>query len=301
MSTDTPTMVEADQADTAHAPANASLATRLEVLDTREAYEEDGGEYKFAGTLVVYRDGGDVYHAISKARGMASPELIMELVTSKTPIPTAAYRPRFPSTYTRAPDPLPCDTYVKRPSLMSYDRVCKGALPNSIADGLLAEAQVYELLRRNPHPNIARYLGCRTLGDDIDGLCLARYGTTLMQAANPHSFMKRKLSATRQGLGLGDYGHMLDGIESGLKHLHSLGLVHNDVNPSNIMRDGDDWVLIDFGSCRRMGENLDHVGRTYEWYDEAVKESLPTNDLDALREIRTWLEGGRPDAFQFDE
>lgn len=301
MCSDNPTTIEADQANAAHAPANASVATHLEVLEIKEAYEEDGGQYKFAGTLVVYRDGGDVYHAISKARGTAQPKLIMELVTSKTPIPTAAYRPRFQSTLTRAPDPLPGDTYVKRPSLMSYDRVCKSALPNSIAHGLLVEARVYELLRRNPHPNIAKYLGCRTLGDDIDGLCLPRYEITLMQAVNPRSFMKRQLGGTRQGLGLGDYGHMLDAIESGLKHIHSLGLVHNDVNPSNIMRDGDDWVLIDFGSCRRVGESLDYVGRTYEWYDEAVKESLPTNDLGALREIRTWLEGGRPDAFQFDE
>lgn len=254
MSTDTPTTVETDQADAARAPANTSLATRLEVLDTEEAYEEDGGEYKFAGTLVVYRDGRDVYHATSKARGTASSELTMQLVTSKIPIPTVACRPRFPLTSTRAPDPLPFNIYVKQPSLISYDRVLKGDLPNSISDGLLVEAQVYELLRQNPHPNLARYLGCRTLGDDIDGLCLPRYGTTLMQAANPRSFMKRKLSATRQGLGLGDYGHMLDAIESGLKHMHSLGLVHNDVNPRNIMRDGDDWVLIDFGSCRRMGE-----------------------------------------------
>lgn len=301
MSSDTPTTIEANQADVAHVPANASQEKWLEVLEIKEAYEEEGGEYKFIGTLVVYRDGGDVYHAISQARGTARPELIIELVTSKTPIPTAAYRPRFQSTITRAPDPLPRDTYVKRPSLVSYDRVHKSALPNSIADGLLVEAQVYELLRRNSHPNIARYLGCRTLGDDIDGLCFPRYGTTLMQAVNPRSFMKRQLSATRQGLGLGDYSHMLDGIESGLKHIHSLGLVHNDVNPSNIMRDGDDWVLIDFGSCRRVGERLDDVGRTYEWYDEAVKESFPTNDLDALREIRTWLEGGRTDTFQFDE
>ncbi|CAN8104465.1 unnamed protein product [Discula destructiva] len=75
----------------------------------------------------------DVYHAISK-----------------TPIPVAAYRPHFPPTFTRAPDSLPRDTCIKRPSLMSYDRVCKGALPNSIADGLLVAAQVYERLRRDP-------------------------------------------------------------------------------------------------------------------------------------------------------
>lgn len=288
--------------------SDSTPITRLEVLQTSEAYEEDGGEYKFAGTVVVYRDGGDVYHAVSKARMTASTEHILELITSKTPIPTAAYRPRFPPTFTRAPDPLPPDTYVKRPSLVSYDRVRQSAGPSSssssssIAEGLLAEARVYELLGRSPpHRNIARYLGCRTLGDDVDGLCLPRYGPTLMQEVNPRSLMKRKLAATRQGLGLGDYGRMLEGIESGLKHLHALGLVHNDVNPSNIVRDGNDWVLIDFGSCCRVGESMDQVGRTYEWYNEAVKESLFTNDLDALREIRTWLEGGPPDTFQFNE
>lgn len=171
-------------------------------------------------------------------------------------------------------------------------------MPNSIADGVLLEAQIYELLRLNPHSNIATYLGCRTLGDDIDGLCLEKYETTLMRAVNPRSFVKRSLSATRQGLGLDNYSHMLGGVESALKHIHSLGPVHNDVNPSNIMRDGDHLILIDFGSCRRVGGSLDDIGRTYEWYDESVKEYLFTNDLDALHEIR---EGGSADAFHFDE
>lgn len=294
-------MTDATRIDLGHAPANARQVTRLEVLETREAYEEEGGEYRFVGTLIVYRDGDGFYHAISKARGSARPELIMDLVTSKTPIPTAAYRPRFLSTLTRAPDPLPHDTYIKRPSLISYDRVRESAPPNCIADDLLVEVQVYEVLRRNPHPNIARSLGCRTLGDEIDGICLPGYETALMAEVHPHSLMKRQLSATRQGVGVGDYDHMLDDIKSGLKHLHSLGFVHNDVNPSNIMKDGDDWVLIDFGSCRRIRESLDRVGRTYEWYDEAVKESNPSNDLDALHEIRTWLEGGPSDSFWFDE
>jgi serine/threonine protein kinase len=92
----------------------------------------------------------------------------------------------------------------------------------------------------------------------------------------------------------------LERLESTIGHLHSLELIHNDINPSNIMLDGNGPAIIDFGSCRRKGESLEGVGRTYEWYDEGVQISLPQNDLDALKEIRTWL-GDDSEAFQFDE
>jgi serine/threonine protein kinase len=46
-------------------------------------------------------------------------------------------------------------------------------------------------------------------------------------------------------------------IRAGARHLHSLGLAHNDLNPTNIAVDGDDDpILLDFGSCRRFGEHL---------------------------------------------
>lgn len=49
----------------------------------------------------------------------------------------------------------------------------------------------------------------------------------------------------------------LQGIESGIRHMHSLGLVHNDINPSNIMIDSADRpVIIDFDSCKQEGEKL---------------------------------------------
>lgn len=41
----------------------------------------------------------------------------------------------------------------------------------------------------------------------------------------------------------------LEGILAAIKHLHSLGTVHNDINPANIMLDEDDTLnLIDFDS-----------------------------------------------------
>ncbi|CDM36487.1 unnamed protein product [Penicillium roqueforti FM164] len=48
----------------------------------------------------------------------------------------------------------------------------------------------------------------------------------LMKEANPRGLMKRILRSTRQ---VTDYSCVLTGIESGVKHLHPLGLVHNDV------------------------------------------------------------------------
>jgi len=44
--------------------------------------------------------------------------------------------------------------------------------------------------------------------------------------------------------------HYLEGIASGVGHMHSLGLIHNDIDPSNIMITEDDSpVVIDFDSC----------------------------------------------------
>lgn len=130
------------------------------------------------------------------------------------------------------------------------------------------------------------------------GLCFTGYQRTLMQEVNPGSLMKRGLRSSRQRSK--GYSSVLAGIESGIKHLHALGLVHNDINPSNIMLDSDQAIIIDFGSCRRVGESLEDVGRTYEWYDEEVKTAVPDNDLDALEEILIWLGiGSKP--FQFVE
>ncbi|KAF6806266.1 serine/threonine-protein kinase [Colletotrichum plurivorum] len=275
------------------------LATRFKILDKSEAFEDVDGEFKFTKTLVVYTDGKNIYHAVSKARGSEVSNLSINQLTAEVLIPATAYSPLFVPTFTRAPDPLPSNTYVKKPSLLSYDRIHHGLLKNNIVDNVLAEVQVCELLKQNPHPNIARYLGCQVLDGRIVGICFAKYEKTLMEAVNPNGFMKRKFSTTRQDVG--NHSQQLDGIEDGIKHLHSLELVHNDLNPSNIMIDGSRWVIIDFGSCRYKGESLDDVGRTYEWFDEAVHSSLPQNDLDALREIRNWLEGAPPDAFQFKE
>jgi len=54
---------------------------------------------------------------------------------------------------------------------------------------------------------------------------------------------------------------VLRGIQEGIQHLHSLGLIHCDINPANIVMDeGDTPVIVDFDSCRRKGEELGFQG-----------------------------------------
>lgn len=91
-----------------------------------------------------------------------------------------------------------------------------------------------------------------------------------------------------------------DKLLAGIKHLHSLGIIHNDITPSNIMIDEDNTlVLIDFDSCRRPGEALGNTKRTYGWYNPNITTAMEQNDLDAFAELQTWLFGTSVDSYQF--
>ncbi|KAH6974949.1 kinase-like domain-containing protein, partial [Ilyonectria sp. MPI-CAGE-AT-0026] len=125
------------------------------------------------------------------------------------------------------------------------------------------EVKVCELLREHAHPNIATYIGFIMQGDSIRGLCFAT---------------------------LFDKDLCLQGIESGIRHMHSLGLVHNDINPSNIMIDSADRpVIIDFGSCKQEGEKLGVKAGTWGWSIEGAEYALRENDFFGLSGLKTYL------------
>lgn len=93
----------------------------------------------------------------------------------------------------------------------------------------------------------------------------------------------------------------LPGIEQGIRHLHSLDRIHNDITPANIMISEDDTpVIIDFDTSSAPGTELDKAKRTYGWFDPDVRVSQERNDFDALTELRVWLTGSSPAEFQFD-
>lgn len=65
-----------------------------------------------------------------------------------------------------------------------------------------------------------------------------------------------------------DTAKCIQAIRAGVKHLHSLKLAQNDLNPINIALDhNDEPVTFEFGCCRPFDDHLLSAG-TPEWIDE---------------------------------
>ncbi|CAG8902546.1 unnamed protein product [Penicillium egyptiacum] len=136
------------------------------------------------------------------------------------------------------------------------------------------------------------------------GLCFKRYKDNLFWRVNPEYLNKNMFRASGRERVDDSIKQDFLGILERIKHLHSLGLVHNDIKPANITLDEHGVpVIIDFGSCRKTGESLEtsRVGQTDGWHDPANGLVLEKNDLDAFEELKTWLFGSVDDAYLFHE
>ncbi|KAL7944024.1 kinase-like domain-containing protein [Trichoderma barbatum] len=192
-----------------------------------------------------------------------------------TPIPPEDIWPQFDKSFTLAPVPLPEDCYVKRASLLDYEASTRG---DGIPKLILQEAEICEILRKNPHHNIANYLGCLVVDGKIHGLCFDRYAMTLDEQKENGTPLDATLC--------------LQDIKDGILHLHSLGLIHNDINPRNIMMNADGKpVIIDFDSCKREGEKLVKCG-TPDWMIEDAQYATRDNDFFGLSRLQEFLSDG---------
>lgn len=147
------------------------------------------------------------------------------------------------------PDSLPSNSYVKRPNLLDYGE------KENCCTVLLQESEINEILRQHPHPNIAQYYGCVVENGRFGGLCLQGYSSTCKQRAERRA-SKGQDGSGEPALSETEKRRLMQGIRDGVTHLHRLGLVHNDLNPSNIMLEDGVAVIIDFDSCRRQGEPM---------------------------------------------
>lgn len=83
---------------------------------------------------------------------------------------------------------------------------------------------------------------------------------------------------------------LLNGIEAGVRHLHKLGLVHNDLSPSNIMIDAEKVPrIIDFHSCQNIGQPLGYKCGTIGCFNKTAEFARPENDHYGLTKIRDYL------------
>ena len=246
-----------------------------ELFDFSEAFEEDGcGDIKFAHTKVIAQDKRTErwYSAISKQRYQHRQDINLAALRL-TEIPADHVWPQFRPGLTQVAQLILPQCHVKRPSLMEYGDTSDLA---AIATLFLEEAEICEILRIHPHGNIARYHGCLTHDHRIKGLCFTEYKYRLSEMVTSLTELQR----------LDCLGQVLAGIS----HLHKLGLVHNDINPRNIMLDdGGTAVIIDFDSTKRYGEPLGFKGGTLSWIGQDFEVAGPTNDHLAFHKLTHWL------------
>ncbi|KAG6092721.1 hypothetical protein E4U30_005092 [Claviceps sp. LM220 group G6] len=263
----------------------------MEVLKYTTFWVEKDGEDKFDFTKIIIRGPNrDFYYAISQDRFGDSSEINLDNL-DKIPIHTDSIWPRYSDRFLRASSPVPEDS--KETNLFFYVECLEGKEEMSHSDLVLHEIEAYELLRRHPHPNIVEYRGCIVSDDRIPGICLAKYEMTLRQ--------RMKVSTPF------DKDRCLEGIERGIRHLHSLGIVHNDLKPDNVMLDElDRPVIIDFDSWGREGQKFAPGMKksTLEWsingspfYDPSsgkpLAESTSANALQASTSTTTSTRGSR--------
>ncbi|KAK2051009.1 hypothetical protein LY76DRAFT_557682 [Colletotrichum caudatum] len=264
------------------------------VCEFRKCFEDINGTIQFKHSALLLRNSNNELFSAQYLDPRPVSTVPLSELEHVAPIPPL---PPCPPGVTVAPASLADldDVYIKKPDLLRL------AVTNNLEATLLEEIRVCELIKRHPHPNVAKYHGCLLLDGRVNGICFKRYQETLMAKVNPGHLNKSMLiKAPERTTIRKKAARYLASIQAGLQHLHSLGIIHNDLTPMNVMIDEhDNPVIIDFDSCRVVGAALQDVKRTYGWYNRDVAVSRESNDTDALEEIRIFLTGSSPEDFLF--
>lgn len=204
--------------DELHAGSNTEHPN-LRLLHRMEAWSTDLDEFAFWG--LVWADGEDYFHYRHPYRQL--PEDPCVLFPNAHKIPRSYYMApisilthtdsdkKSSSTLTRAPDPPPEGCFIKTFNPVYFDP----DQPHStrVADSLIHEARVCEKLKQHPqHRNVGEYYGYIEKGGLVTGLCFRRYGKNLGRAVEDGDVV--------------DVKNVVEGVRSGLEHIHGLGLVH---------------------------------------------------------------------------
>lgn len=259
-----------------------------ELIKNHEVWNTESD--KFDHTVTVWKEEENYYQLRHSARGSFD----LDSLPTPSPIPMHLFLGRWDTSLTEAPQPPPTNSYLKSPPVCLYDDYTSDQTVDVVTqenrhvrapgDDMVEEAKIYEILRRHPHPNICVYYGCVRNGDSFTALCLKKYGRCLH-------------NAVCDGDSTLDPRAIHDGISKGLQFLHeTLGLVHNDINPCNIMLDDDgNAIIIDFDSCMPIGQNIEgRKAGTFGWeMDPAPSTSDPDNDMYGLKLIAKFMEEKR--------
>ena len=185
-----------------------------------EAVTTKDGRAQFKFTFVCFIDDDDIayFGQTRVSRFCLTPKVLQECLKR---IPDENIYPQVSADIINFSSSVTRSLYIKRPDLKSWDDF-EGT--DFLLKLFLGEVETFELLCRNPHLNIVRYHGCTVNRGRITGIVLDRHPMTLEQR-----FQDETRDFSTESL--------FKDLESAVKHLHSLGLAHNDLNPAHIMLD----------------------------------------------------------------
>ncbi|KAF8991076.1 kinase-like domain-containing protein [Cyathus striatus] len=213
--------------------------TNRKLLETLSACDDNG---RFHHLLVAWKE-GDLIYVAEHNEYTVSETALSQL--RGTVVPKNHIFPPWSATYTEALNPLSDGIYIKRLyGVSQYDGT------SYFSELVSKEIDIMETISKSPHRNICVYYGYLRDGDYVDGIVLKKYPTTL------DNLIK---SISTEGIESETVPFIPDkiisGVRQGIDHIHSLELVHDDINPRNIMVDEDgEPIIIDFNSCVRPGE-----------------------------------------------
>ena len=219
-------------------------------------------------TISAHVDGRALYGRVDRAVADVDEG---DVLGALIPVPAGAIHPCVEEAFTRAPPLDRSRHYLKAPSF-TWDDCQDGE--TGVAENLRREIGVLERLRRRPHPNVVVYHGCVVRDGEVTHVCLERCRCNLVDWVDELD-------------GDVDIEGLMKGVGAGVRHLHALGLVHNDISPYNVcVTDSGRPVLVDFDSCAALGHKvIKGVVRS----DVLDGLSCKENDLRALDALEDWL------------
>ena len=156
----------------------------MKLLESGEVFEEVNIEHRYSYAILVYRDGQNIYQFRSRIRIAKIAQITAKDLTDKAEMAFTVYAPLAPSEIPRAPDLLPATCNTESPKLASCGRPPDDSGLYPVAEDMLEEVKICELLEQHPHPNMARYTDCRVTNGLIRGIGFERYSQTLAARAN---------------------------------------------------------------------------------------------------------------------
>jgi serine/threonine protein kinase len=155
--------------------------------------------------------------------------------------------------------------YVKTPMSMF------SGYEDGIIESIRNEIETYEKIRRKGgHKSICRYYGCIVENRLVTGIVIERGYETLFQRESMNAYEKSEA---------------IEDLSDAVRFLHSIDIVHGDINPHNIMfNDAGSLILLDFDSC---GDDNPKMG-TNKYMREGYSKSKE-DDIFSLQEVIKYI------------